>query len=312
MQQPIAFGAPRVPTFAIERPRLLERLDAPASVHLVRAAAGTGKTTLLASWFAREHAAGQVWVSIDESTRGRDAFWAEVVAELRQGGVEVDADAALTRRELGRALAQVEGGLALVLDDADHAEDAIFDDLLWLVERVPGLRVVVASRAAGPLESVTARARVEPEVIDGAELLFTEEELGALLGGAGVDAELAGPVRNATGGVPLLARTVVGELGRNRLPADPAKRRDAIRHLTDRAVRELGAASRILAEWLHESGDPFAAFTIAVGAGDYELASRITRTSIHPAGPVQRHTVVRRAPAFWVSQVPSGRIPDGT
>lgn len=365
MQQPIAYGAPRVPAFALERPRLLACLDTPATVHLVRAAAGAGKTALLASWFARAHAGGRLWVSIDESTRGRDAFWAEVVDGLRQAGVGGAASpAAPTRGELRRVLTQVEGGLALVLDDADDADDAIFDDLLWLVERVPGFRVVVASRAAGPLESASARARVEPEVIGGTALHFTEEETVALLGRAGLDPELAVPLRDATGGVPLLARAVVGTLGRNRLPADPAKRREVIRRLADGAVEqliaeasrsgvdrelaarlaladrvtaelarrltgipdaerlfadlarhglgtlerssggesqlslipvvrdalraelrthrpgELGPASRTLAEWLDESGDAFAAFTVAVGAGEYEVASRITRTAI--------------------------------
>src|SRR5262245_21919049 len=75
---------PRLPGDLIGRPRLLTRLDraVDGGAALVRAPAGYGKTTLLASWLAAGDRAA-AWVSADASHDALDPFVRTLVEALR-------------------------------------------------------------------------------------------------------------------------------------------------------------------------------------------------------------------------------------
>src|SRR4051794_23112170 len=67
----------------IRRPRLLELLDdaVVAPLALVDAPAGSGKTSLLASWVA-ETATPTAWLSLDETDRDAVQLWTGIIAAL--------------------------------------------------------------------------------------------------------------------------------------------------------------------------------------------------------------------------------------
>src|SRR5215212_4224958 len=56
---------PRLANDLVSRPRLLERLDRLATVSLIVAPAGYGKTTLVSMWLAQSDRPS-AWVSLDE------------------------------------------------------------------------------------------------------------------------------------------------------------------------------------------------------------------------------------------------------
>src|SRR5260370_17628107 len=76
---------PRVPSFLVERPRLINDLDAiwTHPLTLVSASAGSGKTTLLSAWVSRqEHCVA--WLSLDTLDNDQIRFWTAVIAALRR------------------------------------------------------------------------------------------------------------------------------------------------------------------------------------------------------------------------------------
>src|SRR5215469_15479539 len=69
----------------VARPRLFERLAAPARVTVVSAPPGSGKTVLLRSWIGQAGLVGCVaWVSAGHGERDPQQFWLSVLAALRQ------------------------------------------------------------------------------------------------------------------------------------------------------------------------------------------------------------------------------------
>ena len=76
---------PRVPSFLVERPRLLNDLDAiwRHPLTLVSASAGSGKTTLLSAWVSRqEHCVA--WLSLDAMDNDPIRFWTACIVALRR------------------------------------------------------------------------------------------------------------------------------------------------------------------------------------------------------------------------------------
>src|SRR5260370_5435213 len=76
---------PRVPSFLVERPRLLNDLDAiwTHPLTLVSASAGSGKTTLLSAWVSRqEHCVA--WLSLDAMHNDPIPFSTACIAPLRR------------------------------------------------------------------------------------------------------------------------------------------------------------------------------------------------------------------------------------
>jgi len=78
---------PRPPAGFVPRPRLVEGLDhgLARGLVLVCAAAGFGKTSLLADW-ARRGGRPVAWLSLDQGDNDPARFWRHVVAALDRAG----------------------------------------------------------------------------------------------------------------------------------------------------------------------------------------------------------------------------------
>ena len=194
---------PRPRPGLVARPRLLQRLTEGMGRELVLVCtpAGFGKTTLLAEWGrAGQRPVG--WLSLDEADNDPARFWRHVAAALdpvRPGVAE--RVAAL----LGSPPASFEGpvtalvnelaGLAeevvLVLDDYHLIQaSAVHASVEFLLQHLPSsLRLVLASRADPPLPLARLRASGQLAELREADLRFTYQEAGELLG-ATVGAEL--------------------------------------------------------------------------------------------------------------------------
>ncbi|WP_433306429.1 LuxR C-terminal-related transcriptional regulator [Actinoplanes sp. CA-030573] len=200
--------APKPHPGLIARPRLLDRLDAgltTARCTLLSAPAGSGKTSLLASWLAHlDRPAG--WLTLDENDRNAGQVLRYLIAALR-AVVPDCGGTALSRLDAARtppAEAVVTGivndlaalttpGL-LVLDDYHLVRSPdIHAAITFLLERLPpALHLVIAGREDPPLPLPRLRARGQLAEMRAPELAFTRAEASALLTGAGHGGPLGG------------------------------------------------------------------------------------------------------------------------
>lgn len=161
LEHQLAVPAFRVPL--ARRPRLVRALDdaSSAPLTLVSAPAGTGKTVLLASWFADGRAGpGAAWVSVESGDDATGRFWRYVEAALVRAGVGMPPRRAASPDvviRLATALASAPRPVLLVVDAAHHLAPATVGDLDRLVRLADGrLRLVAATRlvplpqASGP------------------------------------------------------------------------------------------------------------------------------------------------------------------
>ena len=185
----------------VVRQRLLDTLTLASRmpVTLVVAAAGSGKTHLLANWFSSAEYPGPIaWVTLEVSNDRPTAFWASVIGALEEIGVlpadSIDADTVGTGdqyalRELGVTLASQPVPVILVLDQAESlASNTLGRGLDQLLTQSAGnLRLVIASRVhpALPLH----RYRLDDTLFEvrGADLAFTRAEVGELAVASGVN-----------------------------------------------------------------------------------------------------------------------------
>jgi LuxR family maltose regulon positive regulatory protein len=161
-QPAIDLVAPRIRPPSVRRPRL-ERLLADGTrrpVTVLSAPPGTGKTTLLMSWF-------------DECPPGR-ATWVTI-----GGGDHEPLDALLRRLSAGEPH-------VLVVDDAHHLDGVDLAALVQAIERPGSLDLVVSSRADLPLGIGRLRQDQRVAEIRGAALAFTPGEAQQLLVARGV------------------------------------------------------------------------------------------------------------------------------
>ena len=188
---------PRSRSRTVGRPRLEELLSlgSGASLVLVSAPAGFGKTTLLATWLG---AAGRprptAWVSLDERDQDAASFWTYVLlavdraapgtatgalAQLRSGQHAIETVLTSLLNELSVFPTDV----TLVLDDYHLAETAeIQGGMAFLVEHLPPqVQLVLSSRVDPALPLARMRARGELVEIRAADLRFTEAETSAYL-----------------------------------------------------------------------------------------------------------------------------------
>jgi LuxR family transcriptional regulator, maltose regulon positive regulatory protein len=182
----------------VPRPRLVERLGEglASALTLVCAAAGFGKTALLADW-ARRSPAPVAWLSLDAGDNDPARFWryaAAALARLRPAVGERltvlleppgwSVEAVVTA--LVNELAAEPDPVVLVLDDYHLIETpAVHDSVGLLVDRLPsGLRLVIAGRADPPLALARLRARGQLTELRATDLRFTPEEAAAFLGEA--------------------------------------------------------------------------------------------------------------------------------
>jgi LuxR family maltose regulon positive regulatory protein len=173
----------------VPRPRLREQLDrrGQPALTLVSAAAGFGKTTLVADWFADGPATA--WLSLDPGDNDPALFWTYVVAALHATCPEAAAgaralldgpppttDAVVTT--LLNDLHALDHDIVLVLDDYHVIESPeVHDGVAFLLGRLPAhAHLVIASRSDPPLALAALRARGELLEIRAADLRFTSDE----------------------------------------------------------------------------------------------------------------------------------------
>ncbi|MEV4493428.1 LuxR C-terminal-related transcriptional regulator [Micromonospora coxensis] len=205
---------PALPEPLLLRPRLTARLDAGAAgpVTLVRAPAGWGKTTLLATWARGTSEPGPAWVQVEEGDSG-ERLWAYLAAALHGvAGHEPGPPlpAATPRPDqlelLAAALAAREQPVVLVLDDLHRVADpAALTGLEFLLRHTDGrLRLVVGARGELPLPLHRLRLAGELTEIGPGELAFTVDEVADLLvaHGTPLPAAAVTRLRERTGGWP--------------------------------------------------------------------------------------------------------------
>jgi LuxR family maltose regulon positive regulatory protein len=179
----------------IRRPRLLEWLDEAigAPLTLVDAPAGSGKTSLLASW-AADTDTPTAWLSLDEADRDAVQLWTGIIAALesvlpdrgeraiavlqRPGPVGVAVGTLLEDLEPERE------ATVLVLDDVHivDAEPAAADSLTLFLRHLPTwLHVIMLSRRTPRLPVSQLRARGQLSEIHFSELGFSPVEAEEML-----------------------------------------------------------------------------------------------------------------------------------
>jgi LuxR family maltose regulon positive regulatory protein len=190
------FLPPPLPADLVDRPRL-RAFHAHLGAHrltVVRAPAGYGKTTLLATWFADLAAAGAVvgWLSLDARDRGAGDIAAAIAAMLA-GDAAPEADTRPRRDKATPAalvdrLAAIDAPVILFLDDAHAIGREATAALADIIHRAPAnAHFVLATRDARHLGLAAMRAYGQLCEIGHPELRCTADEAAALL--HGVDAK---------------------------------------------------------------------------------------------------------------------------
>lgn len=209
-------AVPRLPPGLAARPRLTMRLDGPAAVVVLHAPSGFGKTAALTQWATRADRSG-VWFRAREGMSEPAAFVQEISAELADAGLLDEANPLRTAGEslallgdpwslLRRGLRRIPGDFTLVLDEAEHLDDATIAGVLRTVEEHPGLSLRVATRRHDRFSEPGLDLRLEVDRLGPADLALTETEAADILGPAASAGSLAHVLDH--GASPALARIV--------------------------------------------------------------------------------------------------------
>jgi ATP/maltotriose-dependent transcriptional regulator MalT len=187
---------PRLPSFLVERSRLLAELE---TVHtypltLISASAGSGKTTLLSAWASRQRNS-VAWLSLDASDTDPVNFWTSCIAALHRYQPSPGEEAlALLHASQSPPLSMVlvsllndiellDQEIILILDDFHLIEDqAIYEGLSFLLHHLPvHLHLVLSTRTDPQLP--LARLRVKGRLIEvrTSDLRFSQEEAACFL-----------------------------------------------------------------------------------------------------------------------------------
>jgi LuxR family maltose regulon positive regulatory protein len=197
---------PRLPSDAVPRPALIERLDAGlrGPLTLLATPPGYGKTTLLSEWAAR-CLLPVAWLSVDEHGDDLPSFVAYVVAAIQTVAPGIGEQ---TLRSLDLAdppsphevaamltdeLLDLVDEIALVLDDYHQISDLAVHRFVGALVDVPpsGFHVVLATRADPPLPLSRLRMRGQLTELRAPELRFSADETKAFFeqsAGLAVDA----------------------------------------------------------------------------------------------------------------------------
>src|SRR5215469_7186101 len=197
----------------VSRPRLFERLAAPARVTVVCAPPGSGKTVLLRSWISEAGLADSTaWMPVGRGARDPEQFWLSVLSTLRQtapGSVLVqqltaapDLNGWAIVERLLTDLAPLQDRVYLVIDDVHELDpvDGLRQLELLVLRAPPQLRLVLATRHDLPLGLHRLRLEGELAEIREPDLRFTVAEADELFGAAGVKLPDPAPLVDRTEG----------------------------------------------------------------------------------------------------------------
>jgi LuxR family transcriptional regulator, maltose regulon positive regulatory protein len=179
----------------IVRPQLIDHLEhgAAASLTLLVAPAGYGKTTLMSDWVrCQDRPVG--WLSLESADNDPVRFWSYVVAALRAAIPGVGAAAlGLLQADLARLdaalsallndLAEVGGSVVLALDDYHLIDNPhIHAAMTFVLDHLPpNLRLLIAARGRPPFSLGRLRARGHLVELDAAALRFSPVEAATFL-----------------------------------------------------------------------------------------------------------------------------------
>jgi len=192
---------PAPPSRFVERSRLDDMLEngisETVSLVLISAPAGSGKSTLVASWAARQDRA-VAWLQVEDSDSDPARFWSSLIAAVGRCRPEVVASVAPLvigsqgdDRVLVPAIvnALVDGAepLVIVIDDYHLIDDAsVHRGIERLVDLSPEqLTIVVSTRVDPPFRLGRMRVRNRIAEVRAHHLRFAIEEASALLGAVG-------------------------------------------------------------------------------------------------------------------------------
>ena len=180
----------------VNRPRLSAQLDrgGQATLTLVSAPAGFGKTTLLTEWVRAADPRPAAWLSLDPRDNDPVVFWTYVLTALQAMAPGVGADALALLQSSHTPIDEVLAALVndlnattddvtLVLDDYHLVEARdVQDGMAFLLEHLPPhLQLVIATREDPPLPLARLRARGELVEVRAEDLRFTFQEATAYL-----------------------------------------------------------------------------------------------------------------------------------
>ncbi|MBO9625698.1 MAG: hypothetical protein J7484_04910 [Microbacterium sp.] len=174
----------------ITRARLLDEIGRERAT-VIRAAAGSGKTSLIVDWLATSERMPTAWVMLDEQCRSAASFWHRVIATMVGQGIVAEGSAA-ARLLSGEADATQAPGLLiaelnaraaevlLVVDDLHLLDSAAQEQLRHVLTHAHRLRLIAASRTATLLDDPETAVRIGLGTLTGDDLLVTPDELHAL------------------------------------------------------------------------------------------------------------------------------------
>lgn len=187
-------GVPLTRPDHLVRPRLIALLDQGVQrpLTLVSAPAGTGKTSLVASW-AASYRSPLVWMTLDDADAEPAIFWARLSAELEGIGVDMSGAGfpvgSQTPIPVARSLSDHRAPVALVIDAGRTTPDAARDRALAevLLGAKGALRLILIVRADPVFPMEWYRLAGDLTEIRAADLAASTAETGALLRQAGVE-----------------------------------------------------------------------------------------------------------------------------
>lgn len=216
----------------VPRPRLSEQVDraTAATLTLVSAPAGFGKTTVMSELARTTDGANLAWLSLDPGDNDPVTFWTYVIEAVDRAapgvggaarsivaGAQGTVDAAVTT--LLNSIAAVTTDLVLVLDDFHVVESpAVHEQVGYLLDHLPArAHVVMGTRADPAIPLSRLRARGGLVEIRASDLRFSAAEAATYFAAMGLsltDANVATLEGRTEGWIAALQLTALSLQGR--------------------------------------------------------------------------------------------------